>query len=113
MKEKRENQTTQPKVKTEKPTEHLQEIKFPKQFVSKNFDNVYKNFEKNSTIPSRGLNSHIEFAPTDKNDYMVVHGNVIQIFNDENEPIHEYSRFGGNQHTANFRSGFLNFFLIF
>ena len=90
---------------TEKSTGYLKEIKFAKRGVIKNQENVYKNFEKNQPIFSKSLNSHIEFSPLDKNEYVVVHGNLINIYNDEDEIIQEFSRFGGTQHTVNYRRG--------
>eukprot|EP01080_Neovahlkampfia_damariscottae_P011256 gene11256-4075_t len=87
----------------EKPTAHLKEIKFSKKKLITNQDNLYKNFKKNTPIFSKGLNSHIEFSPLDKNEYIVVHGNLIHIYNDQDEIIQEFSRFGGTQHTVNYR----------
>lgn len=88
----------------ENPISHVPLFKYAKEKqVKLNEENIYRNFSVNPFKQVKGLVSCLEYHPVEFGKYLAVHNTMVDIFNDEDEVQHSYSKFGGIVHSASFR----------
>jgi U3 small nucleolar RNA-associated protein 15 len=92
------------KGKKEKKTfAKIDTLVFPEEKRKEKLINIYSEFKVKPFVDLRGAISHVEFNPAEKHQYLAVHSSKIDVFDDEDQVVHNYNRFGGVQHSANFR----------